>query len=221
MAQAVVFDMDGLMLDTEAVSLECWVAAAHEHGWEVPHELCLAMIGLNSKSAQLLLREALGETFPMQAIYASSHERYLARLRQGVPVKPGLHRLLDYLRECELPLAVATSTRRALAIDKLERHGLMRYFDSLVGGDEIAQGKPAPDIYLEAAARLGVPPVRCIALEDSEPGLRAAHGAGMACIVVPDLKPPGEQFIGLAAVVLPSLHEARDWIERRRRDARA
>ena len=118
--------------------------------------------------------------------------------------------LLEWLDLQAIPRAVATSTRRERARAKLEQTALLARFRDIVGGDEVARGKPEPDIYVEAARRLGVPAVECIALEDSEPGVRAALAAGMTPIMVPDMHVPPEDLIALDLLVLPSLHAVRD-----------
>ena len=129
--------------------------------------------------------------------------------REGIALKPGLIELLGWLEDAAIPRAVATSTRRSRAQAKLVRTQLCERFAALVGGDEIARGKPAPDIYLEAAARLGVAPAACVALEDSEPGIRAALAAGMMPIMVPDLAPPSAALLAHALPVFASLAEVR------------
>jgi len=124
-------------------------------------------------------------------------------------LKPGLHELVDWLERERVPRAVATSTRRSRACAKLERVALYSRFAALVGGDEIARGKPAPDIFLEAAARLGVPPADCLVLEDSAPGVAGAIAAGMSAIMVPDRAAPPSQIAGRAPTVMASLVEVR------------
>ncbi|MBV8470365.1 MAG: HAD family hydrolase, partial [Burkholderiaceae bacterium] len=127
--------------------------------------------------------------------------------REGLVVKPGLRELLDWLDAHAIPRAVATSTRRSRALAKLERAGLWPRIQALVGGDEIARGKPAPDIFLRAAELLGVSTPSCIVLEDSEPGITAALAAGMTPIMVPDLHAPSPSLLARNVLVLSSLHE--------------
>ena len=152
----------------------------------------------------------MGGKFPLAEVSARGRERYLQRLRgEGVAVKPGLVPLLDWLAERDVPVAVATSTQHALALEKLALAGLRERFETIVCGDQVPKGKPAPDVYREAVARIDADPARCIALEDSEIGLRAAHAAGLTCIVVPDLLPPSPEYEPLAHAIVPSLREAR------------
>lgn len=207
--QAVVFDMDGLMIDTERVALECWIESARVMGWEVSRETCLTLVGLGERESRQALLDRMGGKFPLAEVSARGRERYLQRLRgEGVAVKPGLLELLDWLAGREVPVAVATSTQHALAMEKLALAGLRQRFQIVVCGDQVPRGKPAPDVYREAIARIDIDPARCIALEDSEIGLRAAHAAGLACIVVPDLRPPSPDYRPLAHAVVPTLREA-------------
>jgi HAD superfamily hydrolase (TIGR01509 family) len=122
-------------------------------------------------------------------------------------VKPGVHELLGWLEANAIKRAVATSTRRERAVSKLERTALLPRFHQIVGGDEVARGKPAPDIYVEAARRLSANAASCLVLEDSEPGVRAAFAAGMLPIMVPDLHPPSADLAALDLIVLPTLHD--------------
>jgi len=206
---AVVFDMDGLMIDTERVALECWIESARVAGWEIPRETCLALVGLGQRESRQQLLDAMGGKFPLAEVSARGRERYLQRLRgEGVAVKPGLLELLDWLEARAVPVAVATSTLHALSIEKLALAGLGERFDIVVCADQVPKGKPAPDVYREAIARIDADAARCIALEDSEIGLRAAHAAGLACIVVPDLLPPSPAYESLAHAIVPSLRDA-------------
>ncbi len=214
--QAVIFDMDGLMLDTERVSFRAWTLASEELGARMPESLAYSIIGMNSAGSREFLRRHLGDDFPLAELAELTHQHYLRILdTEGVQCKTGLHALLDWLGEAGVPRAVATSTRHHLAIDKLGKAGIVQYFDEIVGGDQVAHGKPAPDIYLEAARRLGIVPTQCIALEDSINGLRSAHAAGMPVILVPDLVQPPVDVVELACAMLPSLEGARAIIEAR------
>jgi HAD superfamily hydrolase (TIGR01509 family) len=136
--------------------------------------------------------------------------------REGIALKTGLLEILDWLDRENVPRAVATSTRRARAVAKLAHASLLERFDAVVGGDEVPRGKPAPDIYLEAAHRIGVAPSACIVLEDSEPGVLAAFAAGMRPIMVPDIAPPSPSLAARGVTVLASLHEVRAHLERLR-----
>ncbi len=212
--RAVVLDMDGLMLDTERIAVECWLESARVAGWEISRETLLAMIGLDHRASRQKLLDAQGRSFPLDEVSKRGRVRYLERLRgEGVGLKPGIVELLDWLDARDVPKAVATSTMCDLAMEKLGLAGLRGRFETIVCGDQVPRTKPAPDVYLAAVDRLGLAPGACIALEDSDIGLRAAHGAGLACIVVPDLQPPREEYAGLAHSVVPSLVQAQSVIE--------
>lgn len=212
--RAVVLDMDGLMLDTERIAVECWIESARASGWEISRETCLAMVGLDHRASRQKLLDSAGRSFPLDEVSKRGRVRYLERLRgEGVGLKPGIVELLDWLDERGVPKAVATSTMRELAMEKLELAGLRARFGTIVCGDQVPRTKPAPDVYLAAVAQLGLEPDACIALEDSDTGLRAAHGAGLTCIVVPDMQPPQAEYAGLARAVVGNLEEARGLIE--------
>jgi HAD superfamily hydrolase (TIGR01509 family) len=209
--RAVIFDMDGLMLDTERIAHAAWRQASSALGVEFDPGVAQRMIGRNHTDCRALILDHHGESFPVDELFAATGKAYdEIAAREGVGLKQGLTRLLDWLEAEGVPRAVATSTRRPRAIAKLERAGLLGRFAVLVGGDEIARGKPAPDIFLAAAGRLSMPPDVCLVLEDSEPGIRAAMAAGIAAIMVPDMHPPSADLLALSPLVLPSLFEVHD-----------
>jgi len=205
---AVIFDMDGLMLDTEPLAARAWGEAAAGLGVGFDMALAQAMIGRNFADCSAMLRAHYAAPYPVDALLAGWHAAYDAIVeREGLAVKPGVHELLGWLEANAIKRAVATSTRRERAVSKLERTALLPRFHQIVGGDEVARGKPAPDIYVEAARRLGASAASCLVLEDSEPGVRAALAAGMLPIMVPDLHPPPTDLAALDLIVLPTLHD--------------
>lgn len=205
---AILFDMDGLMIDTERMAQRAWQRAGAEFGFTLPDELYLQAVGRTAKATEALFRTGLGADFPFEAVYArKQHYLYTAIEEEGIPTKPGLGELLDLVDQQGIAKAVATSTARALAIKKLTAARLLNRFDTMVCGDEVAQGKPAPDIFLAAAAKLGVAPAHCLVLEDSSAGIQAAHAAGMRAVWVPDLIQPSPAITSLAFCVLPDLQQ--------------
>lgn len=213
MKRAVIFDMDGLMLDSERIAFSAWKRACLEAGHPISDETILAMVGRTTSDSEQILREAMGPDFPLQEV-KERRIRYtdMEIHEQGMPVKPGLCELLDLLDRAGVSKGVATSTTRARAMMKLGKAGIANRFPVIVAGNEVQRGKPAPDIYLLTAERLSVPPHDCVVLEDSDPGVFAAHAAGMQVIIVPDLKQPSEEAKALAYAVSPSLHEVRHYL---------
>ena len=206
-ARAVIFDMDGLLIDSERVILECWRSVAAEHALPLDDGLWLSMVGMHDAACSALLVRLLGPE-KAERLDIDCRERYDLRVEQGLPLKDGAIELLQELSARGVPLAIATSTRRERALIKLARCGIDHYFGALATSSDVAHPKPAADIYLLAASRLGVSPENCMAIEDSEMGVRAAAAARMAVIQVPDLVPASELTRSLAQVVT-SLHETR------------
>ncbi len=209
--EAVIFDMDGLMLDSERALLGCLAQAGAEAGHELPEPFLLSLIG----SSDAVTRQAIAGRVGVAAVDAllqRSYARYDEVVAAGVPHRPGIVELLDTLVAHGVPRAVATSTRRPLALRKLEAAGLLRCFEQVATSSDVAHPKPAPDVYLLAAQRLGVDPARCLALEDSPTGVRAALAAGMTVIQVPDLLLPDETVRALGHRIADSLHEVRQWL---------
>jgi HAD superfamily hydrolase (TIGR01509 family) len=207
---AVIFDMDGLMLDTEPLAARAWTDAAADLGVVFDHTVTARLIGRNAPDCLVLIRAHHGADYPVDALMRAWHAAYDRIVaREGIALKDGLLELLAWLDDEAIPRAVATSTRRLRAWAKLESTALAHRFAALVGGDEIASGKPAPDIFFAAAAKLRVAAADCLVLEDSEPGIRGALAAGMAPILVPDRDTPSRELLALEPLVLPSLVDVR------------
>ena len=210
---AVLFDMDGLMIESERALLQCWREASQELGLEVEDALWLSFVGLSDRACQALLRERFGDEDTLRALLHGLQVRYDAHVEAGLPLKEGVLELLALLEERGIPRAVVTSTRRERALQKLTSTGLLPHFHDVVAGNEVKHTKPAPDIYLLAAQRLGVAPSLCVVLEDSVPGVRAALAAGMTPIQVPDLVVPDDAVRALGHRIVDSLVHARALIE--------
>jgi len=204
---AVIFDMDGLMIDSERVSIACWSQAAQELGLPIEDGFWLRLVGLGDRDCERLLLQHI-EAGQVAALFARCHDLYEARTHAGLPLRPGIMELLQLLREHDIPRAVATSTRQPRASRKLAASGLLAFFDVVVTSSDVAYPKPAPDIYLLAARKLGKEAARCLALEDSPAGIRAAVGAGMTAIQVPDLVHPDEDLRALGHRIVGSLVDA-------------
>jgi HAD superfamily hydrolase (TIGR01509 family) len=212
---AVIFDMDGLMVDTEMLAIEAWESAAQMHGAHMPRSVCTALIGLNQRDSEQYIADTLGPAFPLIAVRDDFLRRVHQRLDSGdLLAKPGLYELLDFLEEHAIPKAVATSSARSEAIKKLEAVGVSHRFPVLATSDQVHHGKPAPDLFLLAAERLGVSPARCTVLEDSEAGIKAAVAAGMRAILIPDIKQPSPAVAAMATHICPSLAQVREILAR-------
>jgi HAD superfamily hydrolase (TIGR01509 family) len=205
--EAVVFDMDGLLIDSEGLVREGMMRAAANIGVELPIPLCAAMIGRPFPDCKRMLAEHFGAGFPMERFLAEERREVEALFVEGVALKDGVRELLTHLAELGLPRAVATSSGRPAVDANLGRHGLIEAFHAIVTREDVPRHKPHPDPFLLAAERLGVAPHACLALEDSHNGVRAAHAAGMMTIMVPDLLDPTEEMHEKCVSIADSLHE--------------
>jgi HAD superfamily hydrolase (TIGR01509 family) len=206
----VIFDMDGLMLDTERVARIAWQEAARRAGYDMSDELFASMIGRTKFDSVDLLRAAFGPAFDFEQAYLACNVLYQDHInREGLPLKPGVHELLADLLARNIPLGVATSTRNPVTAQRLEQAGLLKYFSVLITGDQITHGKPAPDIYLKAVRELKIDAATSFALEDSPAGVRSAHAAGLQVIMVPDLVAPTPEIAALTHAIAKSLHDVR------------
>ena len=210
--QAVIFDMDGLMLDSERALLGCLAQAGADAGHDLPEDLLLSLIGSSDAVTRQIIASRVGAE-SVDALLRDSYARYDGIVAGGVPHRPGIIDLLDTLAAHGVPRAVATSTRRPLALRKLETAGLLPYFEHVATSSDVAHAKPAPDIYLLAAHKLGIAPRHCLVLEDSPTGVRAALAAGMTVIQIPDLLEPDETVRALGHAIAGSLHDVRGLLQ--------
>lgn len=216
MIKGAVFDMDGLMTDTEKLYLRYWKEAAADFGYDMQNEHVYAIRSLARKYSIPKLKSFFGEDFPTEEVRARRTELINAHIEKyGIDVKKGLFELLDFLSSKGIKLAVATATPRERALHCLEKIDALRYFDAVICGDMIESGKPDPDIYLTAARELGLPPEQCAAFEDSPNGIKAAHSAGCHAIMIPDMTQPDEETIPLLSAVYGDLEQAIAYFEGR------
>jgi HAD superfamily hydrolase (TIGR01509 family) len=207
---AVVFDMDGLLFDTEALWQEALLSAAAEAGHAIPDEVYSQSIGVRRSQCRGLFLAHFGEDFRFDDFHANWRRHFWLVAEAKRALKPGAAELLDLLDQRRLPRAIATSSSRTTVERHLAAHGLMDRFDQIVCRGDYDNGKPAPDPFLAAAERLGVEPRLCLALEDSHIGVRSAAAAGMMTVMVPDLLAPTGEIRALCALVAPDLHHVRD-----------
>lgn len=214
MYSAVIFDLDGLILDTETIAHASWKRAMADYDYVLEDEDYQKFIGLTVPDIKVVLRNVFGADFPLPEIFELTYQYYDEHINErGIPVKPGVSEMLVFLDKVKLPRAVATSSDTNFAMRKLTISNLVGRFDALVCGDDVKNGKPAPDIFLEAANKLGVSAKECLVFEDSDNGVRAAHSAGMATIIIPDLKQPSQQIAEMAHRVFPSFYEVIPFLE--------
>ena len=203
---AVLLDMDGTLLDTEKVYFNSLVAALNMRGYaEDAVALCHAMVGLPGPACETMLLDRYGNDFPLAEInraFLANRDRFMAA---GLPLKSGTLELLDGLAAAECPMAIVTSSSRRSAERNLSLAGIRSRFDTILTLDDVTRGKPSPDLYLLAAARLGHAPEVCVAVEDSNHGVAASHAAGAITIMVPDMAPPTDETREKCAAVLPDL----------------
>lgn len=217
MIKGAVFDMDGLMLDTEKLLVKYWRQAAAEFGYDMTLEHVLGIRSLARKYSVPKLRGIFGEQFEFEQIRARRIELMNAYIDEhGFDIKKGLFELLDYLRDNGYRIAVATATDRTRAGIYLRRAGAIEYFDEIICGDMVKNGKPEPDIYLTAVEKLGLEPKECAAFEDSPNGIKAAYRAGCRTIMIPDLTQPDDEIKPMLSAVYESLDMAVEFFEKER-----
>lgn len=208
---SVIFDLDGTLIDSEPVFKAVAKIAAREFDQCFTDELYLDLVGLPGTEVESGIRDAFGQTFPMEEFrysFATHWEQHVDA--HGIAIKSGALNLVERLDELDIAYAIATSTPYDRALQSLQYAGLEDRFKNIIGGDQIEHGKPAPDIYLKAAKTIATEPGRCIAIEDSKVGVSAAAAAKMYTIMIPDIKPADAHTRTLASEILPSMDAATD-----------
>ncbi|MEP3244073.1 MAG: HAD family phosphatase [Sneathiella sp.] len=205
MRDAVIFDMDGLLLDTERLSLKAYQETCANFDIAYEETFYFSLIGRSLKQAEQILINTI-PNFPTDPFMTFWNNRYHEEaLEKPVPLKAGVLSFLTLLKDRNIPCAVATSTEFDKATRKLSNAGLLDFFQEMAAGDQVEQSKPHPEIYRLAASRLGISPAQCLALEDSDNGVRAAHAANMLVYQIPDLVPPSEDVKRLGHFIVPTL----------------
>jgi HAD superfamily hydrolase (TIGR01509 family) len=206
--RAVIFDMDGLLVDTEAPVRDALMSAAARVGRDLPMAVFMSMVGTTSAHSDQVPVEHFGADFDLEAYLAEVRRLLELAFDIGVPLKPGAAELLVLLDEVGLPKALVTSSSRG-AVDRHLPAQVVARFSILITSESVERGKPHPEPYLKAAAALGIPPEDCLALEDSHNGIRSAHAAGMMAVMVPDLLEATDEMREKTVAIADSLHEVR------------
>lgn len=196
---AVVFDADGTLFDTENLMYEVWVEVGRDMGLTMTIPEYLNYVGLNRAAVLDMMRSRIGADFDGAEFMIRCVARLSERIEEdGVPLKPGVVEILELLHQKGIPMGLATSTHRVRTDRRLELCGLGKYFSATVTGDEVSKGKPDPEIYLKVCEKLGVSPAKGVAVEDSKNGILSAHAAGLSVVMIPDMVPPTAELEAIA-----------------------
>lgn len=213
MFHAAIFDMDGLLFDTERLYCSVWKDVAATRGYMMDDQLFMACVGRNSADTRRIVLDSLGGNFPYDELNVLAIKEAQLRMESsGPPIKNGAVELLSFLKRNSIPIALATSTSEKSARWMIDKAGLASFFSAFAFGNEVERSKPAPDIFLLALSRLPggsfIDALHCVVFEDSPAGISAAHEAGMKAVLVPDMVEPSEYIQSLAWRIIPSLTAA-------------
>lgn len=215
MVTAVVFDMDGVIFDTERLCIKAWKHVAEREGLDGIEQVCYKCIGVNSRETERIVRESYGDKIDYERLRRDVDKAVSDMLeKDGMPIKAGAEEILIALKERAVPTALASSTKSERVKSELSSAGLLKYFDVIIGGEMVSKSKPEPDIFLAACKALGVESVSCAAVEDSFNGIKAAKSAKMFTIMVPDILQPNEELLPLIDKKCRDLFEAKELLLR-------
>ncbi|MBO5282021.1 MAG: HAD family phosphatase [Lachnospiraceae bacterium] len=213
--KAIIFDMDGVLFDTERLCMDSWIAVARENGIPDMEAFFPRCIGRNQTDTAALFREFYGESYDYEQFRQQASEKFHEDIVQkGMPVKKGVREILEFLRQRKYRIGLASSSSRPSVEEHLERTGLREYFRSLTTGDMVEHSKPQPDIYRMACESMGVDPQEAMAIEDSPNGIRAAYSAGMIPIMVPDLIEPDQEMQEKSMLICRDLLEVMAFLDK-------
>lgn len=210
MIKTVIFDMDGTLIDTEKYYRECWPKAMAAFGFEMSDAQALEMRSMGRPFAPIHLKKVFGESLDYHQVRNKRKELVEECIRErGIQLKPGAIEILQWLRENQIPAAVATATDMERTERYLKMLGIYEYFDRLISATMVAEGKPSPDIYLYACAEMGMEPEDCIAVEDSPNGVKSAYRAGCKVVMVPDQSRPDAELEKMLYACVDNLNDLR------------
>lgn len=214
MIKAVIFDMDGLMIDSERVTFEGYQHILSKKGKTITEDFYITLLGKPIKGIFQRFYDVYGNDFPIESVITDVH-RYMAERfeTEGVPLKTGLVELLKYCREKGYRTIVATSSNRNRVDTILKSADIEQYFDDSICGDEVTKGKPDPEVFLKSCMKLGVNTDEAVVLEDSEAGIQASYAAGIKVICVPDMKQPEPEYAQKTFMIVTDLNKVKDWLE--------
>jgi len=206
--KAVIFDMDGLLIDSERSSFEAWKLVAARHGYKMTPEIFANVVGTSLEETNEVFKKAFGSDFEGEKLREEKDRLFESNfIKKGLPLKAGAIECLRFLNEIKIPWAIGTTTKKRAAILRLKHSGLAPFVSTIVYGDEVEHRKPEPDLFLEAARRLNILPSDCLVVEDSETGAMAGINAGMQVILIPDMRQPSSDISRRVVGILEDLDE--------------
>lgn len=213
MIKAIIFDMDGLMIDSERVTFECYQERLKDMNLTMDEEFYKTLLGKPIKGIYQRFYDVYGNDFPIENVIQDVHQLMAERFEtEGVPVKKGLVELLHYLKDNNYKTIVATSSNRDRVDKILAQAKITEFFDDSICGDEVTKGKPNPEVFLKSCQKLGVNVDEAIVLEDSEAGIQAAYSGNIDVICIPDMKYPEQEFEKMTTKILDSLDQVIDFL---------
>lgn len=213
MKKQIIFDMDGVIFDTENLILSCWRVVAEKYRIPNIEEAFHQVIGVSAAGTKKIIQEVYGEEFDYEAFRQESRELFDEKIaRNGMPLKPGVRELLSFLKINGYRVGLASSTRYETVLEELTQTGLVGFFEVIIGGDMVKRSKPEPDIYLHACEAMKLMPEETFAIEDSWNGVRSAAAAGLRVLHVPDLLEPGEEMEKLSFDIFEDLIDVRNYL---------
>lgn len=211
--KAVIFDMDGVIFDTEKVYLDIWIEVFEKYGYKMTKELYVNVMGTGRKNVIKTFLENFGDDLPIEKMYEEKDNQLFYIIEnQGIPLKKGVKELFSMLKEKNYKIALATSAKRERVEKQIKDKWLKESFDAIVCGDDVEKGKPSPDIFLKAAKEIDVEPENCFVVEDSPAGIKAAFSGGMKGIHVEDLKAADEDILKYCEKNFKNLQEIKEYL---------